>query len=256
MDSSLSNKRMAAEGTPDREALARSKVAAVTPVTKDLLSEMSNHASTVKQDINPATMAAFRAILREELGDMEAKLTTNFEGTLGQLRADLQAEQHARERLEQRVSQLEAGAPPSAQADDVDKTVAVIGGFGEMDPTTAESEIQDMLRNVDGFSGVYTTSPTPTVVFAQFTSPEKVLKFIRTQKAHRHLQDRKLWASENKSPSERKRGKIASKIKKFLIEIDAYNPRDIMVNYRNFKVTVRVQGFLAQDIAAQGEGVA
>ena len=101
---------------------------------------------------------------------------------------------------------------------------------------------------------VYTTSSTPTVVFAQFASPVKMQRFVRTQKASKAMREAKLWAAENRSATERKRGKVASKIKKFLIEIDSITPRDIMVNYRSYKSAVRMKQKLVHVATVNEDG--
>ena len=88
---------------------------------------------------------------------------------------------------------------------------------------------------------IYTTSPNPVVAFAQFSTTEKMQKFVRVRKRNANMQRHKLWASENKPASERRRSKAASKIKKFAIELDGIAPkRGVIVNYKTFKVSVRV----------------
>ena len=247
MDTTISNKRAAIEGTPDREALARSKVPPVEPFSD---------ASGSKVEVSAATIAAFRSMLREELADTEFKLTERFENTLGQMRADLLVERQARESLEQRVRQLEMKphSPSQPLDDDVDRALAVVGGFGEKEAWEAEVVVKNALQNVDGLTEVYTTSSTPTVVFAQFASPVKMQRFVRTQKASKAMREAKLWAAENRSATERKRGKVASKIKKFLIEIDSITPRDIMVNYRSYKIAVRMKQKLVHVATVNEDG--
>ncbi|CAE7439540.1 unnamed protein product, partial [Symbiodinium pilosum] len=107
----------------------------------------------------------------------------------------------------------------------------------------------------EGFVDVYTTSPDSVVAFAQFTSQEKVQKFVRAQKRHEGMRQHKLWAAENKSASERKRGKILSKIKKFSIELDNIEPRNVWVNYRSYKVSVRHGGQLVHAAFVAEDGV-
>ena len=48
----------------------------------------------------------------------------------------------------------------------------------------------------------------------------------------------------HRSRMERNQAKIASKLKKFLIELANIPPKDIIVNYRLFKVLVRENGKL------------
>ena len=48
--------------------------------------------------------------------------------------------------------------------------VQVMGGFRQMDGEEAEKHVNDALAGVDGFQEAYTTHPSPTVVFAQFSN--------------------------------------------------------------------------------------
>ena len=148
-----------------------------------------------------------------------------------------------------------AAPRPAANSEDIDKTIAVIGGFGSLAANQAEGLIKDTLAEVEGFVDVYTTSPDPVVAFAQFTTHEKVQKFVRSQKKHVGMRQHKLWAAENKPAAERKRGKILSKIKKFSIELDNIEPRNILVNYRSCKVSFRHDGQLVHAAFVAEDGV-
>ena len=82
------------------------------------------------------------------------------------------------------------------------------------------------------------------VGLAQFDTPAHAMKFIRSQKKHPQIQTNKLWVAENRSRMERNQAKIASKLKKFLIELANIPPKDVIVNYKLFKVIVRDNGKL------------
>ena len=58
--------------------------------------------------------------------------------------------------------------------------------------------------SVPGYQGAYATNPAPSVVMAQFDSPAMALRAIRNQKFNPKMQEHKLWASENRSPNERR----------------------------------------------------
>ena len=51
-----------------------------------------------------------------------------------------------------------------------------------------------------------------------------------------------LWASENRSREARLRRKVAGKIKKYLIEVDDFEAKNVQVNYKKFSVSIRVAG--------------
>ena len=254
-------KRGAPDGTPDREAHNRAKHKPKEPSPKPLMlgmaSDVVGSAGSAPLEMSAATVATFRAIMREELSEFEQSISSRFDASFTRLQDELHRETTARKELEQRVARLEATPQPSTQSEDVDKTVAVIGGFGEKDANQTESFLKEILAETDGLVDVYATSPDPVVAFAQFTTQEKVLKFVRAQKTHVGMRQHKLWAAENKPASERKRGKILSKIKKFAIELDSIEPRNIVVNYRRCKVSVRHGGqlvhaaFVAEDGAVE-----
>ena len=110
--------------------------------------------------------------------------------------------------------------------------------LAELEAKAAEELVAGAIGNVEGLRDVYSTSPNPNVVFDKIDAPEHMQKFVRTQKRHSGLQTGKLWAAENKSASERRGGKIASKQKKNAIAIDMIVAREVVVNYHTFKVSV------------------
>ena len=94
------------------------------------------------------------------------------------------------------------------------------------------------------FVEAYANNPEPTVIFARFASPLHAKKFLRRQKRVKKFQDSGMWASENRSPQERRRAKVLSKIKKFAIEIGGHEPRSVVINYTTFRANVRAGGRL------------
>ena len=122
-----STKRSAAEGTPDRLSQARAKMQLAEMIPQAL--EVDE--PVTKVEMSAATIAALRAMLREEINhgmaDVEGRLATKLEDNFGQLQAELHAECDARQMLEERVRQLEkhpptgAGGPNSKEK--VDKTL-------------------------------------------------------------------------------------------------------------------------------------
>ena len=98
----------------------------------------------------------------------------------------------------------------------------------------------EVLTGVDGFQEI--DDATPNVVLARFATSLKALKFVRAQKRHTTFQEAKLWAAENRPREARLRGKIASKIKIYLIEVDGHEPKSVLVNYKTFVVSARMAG--------------
>lgn len=164
-----------------------------------------------------------------------------MEVTMNELKDELASEREARQVLEKRVAKLEESRAQQPQDDDaVDKAKIVIGGFVDVEAEEAEKIVRETLSNAPGFQDVHVTSPTPTVVFAHFDTPANAMKLFRGQKWNPSMLESKLWASENRSPMERRKCKIASKIKRALIEVQGVDAKDIVVNYRAFNVKMRV----------------
>lgn len=128
--------------------------------------------------------------------------------------------------------------------DDIDKSVAVVGGFGGLEADEAEKFVTQALDEMDGFVEAYANNPEPPVILARFASPLHVKKFLRRQKRVKKFRDSGMWASENRSPKERRRAKVLSKIKKFAIEIGGHEPRSVVINCTTFRANVRAGGRL------------
>ena len=163
-------KRPAPEGTPDKEAQARSKSQPVDLVPRVLPTEVPDAISKV--EMSAATIATLRMVMREEIAsgmqEMENRMMQKMEDQLGQVKAELVAEKEAREALEVRVRQLENSPPTMTES--VDKSQVVIGGFEDLDGEEAEKLVSDVLMHADGFQGAHTLSPNPTIAIAQFTT--------------------------------------------------------------------------------------
>ena len=145
--------------------------------------------------------------------------------------------------LEDKIGNNVAKGEPD---DEVDKSVMVLGGFGEKELEEAQDLVNRVMAEVDGFKDVHFTNNVPTIALADFETPMKAMKFIRSQRRNAEMQHAKLWASENRSTQERQKCKITSKLKKFMIELAGVEPKDVLVNYRSFKVMVRQGATYAQ----------
>ena len=217
---------------------------------------LSDAVTTSKVEINTATMNALRTMMREEINrgvtDMEAKLMTKTED----LQHDLAEEKTARKLLQQevegRIAELEHKNATNhdkvhVDGDDleqVDKSVVVVGGFNEKTVEEAEALVQQMMVGIAGFKNVEMIDGESPLGFANFESPMQAMKFIRSQKKNGTIHTNKLWASENRTRTERLRCKIVSKIKKYLIEVQGLTPANIIASYKTFKVMIRDQAKL------------
>lgn len=124
--------------------------------------------------------------------------------------------------------------------------MVVVGGFASKTMEEAETMLADLMKHVQGFKELEVTTSDPPIGLVHFETPAQTMKFIRGQRKNPTMTDNKLWASENRSKSERMRCKTASKLKKFLIELGGFVPKDVVVSYKVFKVNVRVDGRLMQ----------
>ena len=261
-----STKRPAPEGTPDREAQARTKAQASDLMPRILPTEVQDPVSKV--EMSAATIATLRAVMREEISigmsALESRLTNKMDDQFTQMKQDLEQERSARTMLEERVAQLESKQATKENTNDVtdavDKSIAVIGGFGETTVEEAEKLAHDLLKHVHGFHDVSMVDGNSIVGLAQFDTPAHAMKFVRSQKKHPQIQTNKLWVAENRSRTERNQAKIASKLKKFLIELANIPPKDVIVNYKLFKVIVRDNGklmpiaFVKDDLTINWDG--
>ena len=98
------------------------------------------------------------------------------------------------------------------------------------------------MTGIVGYKDMEVIENTPPIALAHFDSPERAMKFIRSQKKNETIHANKLWASENRSKLERLRCKMVSILKKFLIELDGLAAKDVHANYKAFKVVVQSDG--------------
>eukprot|EP00434_Breviolum_minutum_P031768 symbB.v1.2.028095.t1/scaffold2943.1/size66754/1 len=256
-----SAKRSAPEGTPDREAHARAKFQPTQLVPQVLVPEALDPINKV--EMSAATIAALRSMMREEfkhgMTEMETMLAGKIDASVGELRKEIASERDARQHLEERILCLEAKHMntnmPASDAEVVDKSMVVIGGFAADALDEAEKIVQDMLAGVDGFREVDMAGSKQDIALASFDTPQKAMQFIRSQRTNPAMKSQILWAAENRPRSERMRCKVVSKIKKFMIEIGGVEAKDVKVNYKLFKVNARVSGrnLLVASVNENGE---
>ena len=253
----IGTKRGAPAGTPDREADARSKMhSSATMVPKVLIPEANDPISKV--EMSAATIAALRAMMREEIKngmlEMEDRFSNKLQQAVGNMKEEVKVEREARQQLEERIARLETDSAlkqgnssqnKNYESEDVDKAVAVVGGFVDKTVEEAEALVEEMMRGIQGYKEMEIVDINPPIALATFDAPMQAMKFIRGQKRNPTVQTNKLWVSENRSRIERMRCKTVSKLKKFLIELGGLQPANIIVNYKKFSIMARIDGKLA-----------
>ena len=180
-------------------------------------------------------------MMREELSEVENRISSKFDASIANLHAELAAERQARTKLEERIARLESNHDPQNQhaPDDVDKSIVVIGGFGDKSMEEAEAVSREVLTEDREFCDVTVTDTQPALALARFEFPTTAMKFIRSQRKHQRLQAAKLWAAENRSREDPRRLKVVSKLKKYLIELGSYTPKNVLASYKSCKVVIR-----------------
>ena len=186
------------------------------------------------------TIAALQSMMREEfrhgMAEMETMLAGKIESSVGD----------ARQHLDERISHLEVqhldSNMPDSDAEVVDKSMVVIGGFAADALEDAKKIVQDMLTGVDGFREVEKAGSKQDIALASFDTPQRAMQFIRSQRTNPTMKSQSLWVAENRPRLERMRCKVVSKIKKFMIEIGGVEAKDIKVHYKLFQASTRVSG--------------
>eukprot|EP00434_Breviolum_minutum_P026503 symbB.v1.2.023429.t1/scaffold2141.1/size89931/6 len=245
-----STKRPVPEGTPDCEAQSRTKAQLSDLMPRILPTKVQDPISKV--EMSAATIATLRAVMREEISigmsALESRLTNKMDEQFIQMNQNLEQETSARTMLEERVVQLESKQVTKENTNDVteavDKSIAVIGGLGETTVEEAEKLAHDLLKHVHGSHKVSMVDGNSIVGLAQVDTPANAMKIVQLQEKHPQAETNKLWVAEHRSRMERNQGKIASKLKEFLIELANISPKNAIVNYKLFKVVVRDNGKL------------
>ena len=171
--------------------------------------------------MSAATIAALRMVVREEITNgmsaMENRITDKMDKQIGKMQQDMEEEKQARLLLETRLQVLEQKenlkSAPGHEMEEVDKSIAVVGGFGDKAVEEAEGLLRELLPHVDGFHEVTMVDSNTVVGLAQFHSPVQAMKFVRSQKNNEQIQKAGLWVSENRRKLERNRSKAVSKLK-------------------------------------------
>jgi len=163
--------------------------------------------------------------IRHGSEQVQRVIKDEIEKTVGPLRVELATEKANRQALEERVVALEErmqtiSATTAAADEEVDKSLVVVGGFGDKGSDDAEEFVKEAVDDVPGVVKVFATSSAPKVALVRFDSPSSALKCIRSQKKFTKFKATSLRASENRPLEDRRRAKIVSKMKKCLIEFD------------------------------------
>ena len=206
-----------------------------------------------KVEMSASTISALRTMMWDEIKngmmEMEQRFANKLDSAIHGIKEDLAAEKAARQQLEDRISHLEqhrsarsvnGNVHENDDVEDVNKSVVVIGGFIEKALEEAEAMVQQMMIGIPGYKDVEMIDNTPPIALATFESPMQAMKFIRTQRRNAIIQTNKLWASENRSKTERLRCKVLSKLKKYMIEVGGVAAKDVVASYKSFRMVLNL----------------
>ena len=108
VDMPVISKRSAPEGSPDKEAKARSRHKPAQ-VHEGALSAPSNQdLANTQLEMSAATISILRTMMREELSEVEHRISSKFDASIANLHAELAAGKQARTKLEERIARLES----------------------------------------------------------------------------------------------------------------------------------------------------
>ena len=150
--------------------------------------------------MSAATIAALRMVVREEITNgmsaMENRIANKMHEQIGKMQQAMEEEKKARLLLETRLQILEQKenlkSSPGHDTEEVDRSIAVVGGFGEKTVEEEEEEsLRELFAHVDGFHEVNMVDSNTMVGFAQFHSPVQAMKFVRSQKKNEQIPVRK-----------------------------------------------------------------
>ena len=218
-------------------------------VPKILISEANDPISKV--EMSAAAITALRAMMREEITNGMLEMDDRFNGKLqqavGNMKEEVKVEREARQQLEERIARFETRQfvpKKNYESEDVDKAVAVVGGFVNKTVEELDALVEEMMRGAKGYKEMEIVDINPPIALATFDTPMQAMKFIRGQRRNPTVQTNRFWVSENRSRMGRMRCKAVSKLKKFLIELGGLQPANIIVTSKKFSIMARINGKL------------
>ena len=144
--------------------------------------------------MSAATISLLLTMIRDEIKngmlEMEHRFSAKLDNAIGEVKEELCVERASRQQLEERVAKLEqqhvreqaASTAQMLEDEDVDKSVVVVGGFGDQALEDAEALVQQMMVGIAGFKEVDMVNVEQPITLATFDTPASAFKFIRTQK--------------------------------------------------------------------------
>ena len=167
-------------------------------VPKILTSEANDPISKV--EMSAATITALRAMMREEITNGMLEMDDRFSGKLqqavGNMKEEVKVEREARQQLDERIARFETRQfvpKKKYESEDVDKAVAVVGGFVNKTVEELDALVEEMMRGAKGHKEMEIVDINPPIALATFDAPMQAMKFIRGQRRNPTVQTNKFW---------------------------------------------------------------
>ena len=145
-------------------------------VPKILISEANDPISKV--EMSAATITALRAMMREEITNGMLEMDDRFNGKLqqavGNMKEEVKVEREARQQLEERIARFETRQfvpKKNYESEDVDKAVAVVGGFVNKTVEELDTLVEEMMRGAKGYKEMEIVDINPPIALATFDTP-------------------------------------------------------------------------------------
>ena len=265
-------KRQAAQGTPDKEAQARSHVAPAPPGAvgrKINFSELpagstlqappgTGQAPFDQAVLLQAMEAMVQRTIKSEIGGLEKTVGAAFaelRESVEEVRTNLAQERRERQEsvreLADRLSTLEVarGAPQSSSGTRSEK-VFIVGGFGNVTKAEAIKTVSTALDEVPGFVEATARGNVPAIVKAHFETADSLADFLTAQKEVESFSG--LFATRDTPWPERRWNKALNKIKRAACEVDLREGADVVID-RDKRVVYCSRGGKLIEMATVGE---
>ena len=114
--------------------------------------------------------------------------------------------------------------------------MSVIGGFGVLTRLDAIDAVKAALADVEGIESIEAPGNVPNIALMKFSSAKLIRDFVHVQKSHAGFGLKKMWASPDQSPHERKFRLILNKIKRGICEHLQRSSESIVIDGPNRSV--------------------
>ena len=115
--------------------------------------------------------------------EMEDRFSNKLQQAVGNMKGEGKVEREARQQLEERIALIETNSAlkqghtsqnSNFEFEDVNKAVAVVGGFVDKTMEAMEAVVGEMMRGVEGYKEMEIVDINPPVALATFDTPNEI----------------------------------------------------------------------------------